>query len=59
VKRVQIAESKEFELRVDGINVLNRPNFGVPNVNINSATFGRITTASGSREFVLNARLNF
>jgi hypothetical protein len=59
VKRVKIAETKEFELRVDGINILNRPNFGSPNLNINSTTFGRITGASGTREFVVNARLNF
>lgn len=33
--------------------------FGSPILNINSTSFGRITTASGSRRFVVNARLNF
>ncbi len=59
IKRVRITETKEFELRVDSVNVLNRPNFGNPNVNINNTSFGRITTAGGNRRFVINARLNF
>ena len=59
IKRVRIAETKEFEFRIDAINILNRPNFGNPTSDINSANFGRITTASGERSFVLNGRLNF
>jgi hypothetical protein len=59
IKRVRIGESKEFEFRLDAINVLNHPNFGAPNLNINAATFGRITTATGNRSFVANLRMNF
>ncbi len=62
IKRVRITETKEFEFRLDGVNLLNHPNFVPPtaaNLNINSLSFGRITTASGSRRFVVNARLNF
>jgi hypothetical protein len=59
IKRVRIDETREFEMRVDAINVLNRPNFGSPNLNINSTSFGRITSATGSRTFTINARLNF
>jgi len=71
IKRVRIAESKEFEIRVDVVNVLNHPNFGynsnrdtqnnpfLLNLNINSADFGRFTDAQGSRRFTLGARLNF
>ena len=72
IKRVRIAETKEFEFRVDTINVLNHPNFDVPNVNINSTgsgivtgpggtsvPFGRITSAAGERRFVISARVNF
>jgi hypothetical protein len=59
VKRVRIDESKEFEFRLDSINILNHPNFGNPNTSINSTNFGRITTATGNRQFVLNLRLNF
>jgi hypothetical protein len=46
-------------LRLDAINVLNRPNFGNPNVNINSTSFGRITAATGSRAFTINTRVSF
>ena len=59
IKRVRITESKEFELRVDSVNVLNRPQWGDPVVNLNSSSFGRITSATGTRRFVINARLNF
>jgi hypothetical protein len=59
LKRVAITESKEFELRVDVVNVLNHPVFGNPNVDINSASFGRISSASEGRRFTIGARLNF
>ncbi len=59
IKRVRVTETKEFEVRVDATNVLNRPNFGTPELNINSSSFGRITTATGNRRFTVNARLSF
>ncbi len=62
IKRVRLSETREFEFRLDALNILNRPNFDPPaaaNLSINSASFGRITTATGSRRFVVNARLNF
>ena len=59
IKRVRIDESKEFELRLDAINLLNRPNFGNPQLDINNTSFGRITSAAGARTFVVNARVNF
>src|SRR5262249_48181779 len=36
VKRVKIQETKEVELRLDAINVLNHPNFNNPTASINS-----------------------
>jgi len=59
VKRFRIHETKEFEFRLDAINVLNTPNFNDPNVNMNGNTFGQITGATGARIFVLNSRINF
>ncbi|PYS38946.1 MAG: hypothetical protein DMG14_15735 [Acidobacteria bacterium] len=60
IKRFKIHETKEFEFRVDAVNVLNHPNFGTPSTNINGVnTFGRITSATGARSFVLNTRINF
>jgi len=71
IKRVRISETKEFELRIDTVNVLNHPNFGyntnrdtqnnpfLLNLNMNSGDFGRFTDAQGARRFTLGARLNF
>src|SRR5262249_38730543 len=36
IKRVQIGENKQFEFRLDAINVMNHTNFGSPALNINS-----------------------
>jgi hypothetical protein len=58
-KTVQIRESTSFTIRADAINLLNTPLWGNPNLNINSGSFGRITSASGSRTFTLNARIDF
>ena len=59
LKRVQISEGKEFEFRIDALNILNHPNFGNPTTDINNTNFGRITNASGARTFVLNGRVSF
>ena len=59
LKRVRIDEAREFELRCDVVNVLNHPVFGVPNVDMNNAQFGRITTAGSGRRVTMGARLNF
>jgi hypothetical protein len=58
-KRVRIAEGKTFTIRADAINFLNSPQWGNPNTDINSASFGRITSASGSRTITINARVDF
>jgi len=59
VKRVRIGEGKDFEFRVDAIDVLNTPHFGNPETSISDNNFGRITSATGNRLVVLNARINF
>ena len=59
IKRVRITEGREFEFRLDVVNVLNHPNFANPTTNINSTSFGQITSATGSRRFTFNARVNF
>jgi Carboxypeptidase regulatory-like domain len=58
-KTVQIDEARTFTIRADAINVLNTPIWNDPNVNINSNSFGRITSASGNRTITINARLDF
>jgi hypothetical protein len=70
VKRIRILEGKEFEVRVDAVNVLNTPYWNDPIVDINNVNFGRMTagditgannadTRSGNRRFTLNMRLTF
>jgi hypothetical protein len=71
VKKVKIDERKEFEVRIDVINILNTPRWLDPNTNINSSSFGRLTAsdpagsfqqsdiATGARTFTINARVNF
>lgn len=58
-KRIRISEAKTFEFRMDAINILNTPIWGAPQTSINSTSFGRITSATGSRTFTGNLRLNF
>jgi hypothetical protein len=38
---------------------LNKPVWGDPNLDINSANFGRITTATGARSITINLRVDF
>jgi hypothetical protein len=68
VKRIRVDESKNLELRVDVVNVLNHPNFSDPTASIESTNFGNITSLrsgvntggnGGMRSFILNTRFNF
>jgi hypothetical protein len=62
IKRFPIRENMNFEFRLDAISILNHANFADPVVNIDttgSSGFGRITSATGSRSFILNTRVNF
>ena len=60
-KSVRISETKTFTLRADVVNLLNKPQWGNPNTNINGTTFGRITSVVGNaqRLVTLNARIDF
>jgi len=48
-----------LRLRADALNLLNKPIWGTPNLNIDSTNFGQITSASGTRNIVLGARVEF
>jgi hypothetical protein len=58
-KIFRLRERWTMTLRADMLNVLNKPQWGNPDTNINSTTFGRITTATGNRTVTLNARIDF
>jgi hypothetical protein len=62
IKRFKINERFSMQIGGTAENILNHENFAAPSLNINSATFGRISaTAVGftPRIIVLQARLNF
>ena len=75
VKRIRLAERKEFEVRVDAVNVLNNPRWsfvgGGTTQDINNVNFGKLTAADptggaaqadfpvANRRFTFTARLNF
>ena len=66
-KIFRITESKTITLRADAINLLNKPQWGYSptsgaigiTTNIDSTSFGRITSASGNRMITFYARFDF
>ena len=64
-KTFQISESKSLQVRFDAQNVLNHPQPGNPNLNINATTggvptpFGQITTKTQGRSLQGQLRLSF
>jgi hypothetical protein len=58
-KKFRLDEKREFEFRADITNVLNHTVFAVPDTNINSASFGQITSSAVGRQFTLGARVNW
>ena len=49
----------EFTIRMDAINILNKPQWANPELNINHRDFGLIDSAGGARTFTLNTRIDF
>jgi len=58
-RRIRIGESRSLAVRIDTRNVFNHPTPGSPNLNINSGTFGQITTKTGNRSLAGQLRLEF
>lgn len=52
-------EKLDTELRVDAFNVFNHTNFGTPNTNIFSSTFGQVSTTQGPRVLQLALHIRF
>jgi hypothetical protein len=59
LKKVRLAETWSLTFRIDARNIFNHPTPGSPNLNINSGTFGEITTKTGSRALAGQVRLEF
>ena len=58
-KKIRIAESRSVAIRFDARNIFNHPTPVNPNLNINSGTFGQITTKTGNRTLAGQIRLEF
>ena len=48
-KSIRVAEGKEFQFRAEFFNLLNHPNFRLPDSDINSSTFNTILAAQDPR----------
>jgi hypothetical protein len=44
MKKTQIKERMNFEIRLEMFNAFNNPNFGAAQTNIDGSTFARVTT---------------
>jgi hypothetical protein len=58
-KRVRIGDQKTLTIRADAVNFLNTPQWDNPSVDMNSNSFGRITSATGARTVTLGGRIDF
>jgi hypothetical protein len=47
-KLITFGGSQSLELRIESFNLLNNFNWGLPNLNLTNAQFGRITTTGGA-----------
>jgi len=60
VKRIRLAERKEFEIRLDAVSVMNNPSWSLISSDINDINFGRLTATNvANRRFTFSTRLNF
>ena len=58
-KDISITEGLNAQLRIEGFNITNTPQFGRPDINVNNAGFMQVRGASGDRQFRLGLRFQF
>jgi len=58
-RQFKVREQTSLQVRAEGFNVLNHPNFGLPNGNLSSAAFGTITGAFDQRILQASMKLIF
>jgi hypothetical protein len=60
IKRFRLPRDSRLELRADFFNLLNHPNFFLGDLDVNSTTFGRITSTNTSGRIIqLAVKLDF
>jgi hypothetical protein len=58
-KVVPLNEGRTLEFRAQATNVFNIPNYSSIDTNLNSITFGRVTTVGAMRQLTMTARFRF
>jgi len=58
-KNISVTESKQLQFRAEFFNIFNRPNFRLPNPDINSPTFNQIQAARDPRVIQLALKFLF
>src|SRR3989442_10345844 len=58
-KIIPFADGRTLELRAQASNILNTPQFRTIDTNLNSSSFGRVTSAGSMRKIQLTARFRF
>jgi hypothetical protein len=58
-KNFGLPSSRKLQVRIEFYNVLNNKQWSDPNTNMNSGSFGTITSAGGNRTGQISARLTF
>jgi len=60
IKRVPFGNTRAVDIRIEGFNIFNRVNLGVPVTDLSSSSFGRIqSTATNAREFQFGMKIRF
>ena len=58
-RRISLGSRRVLTLRIEGFNVLNRTNYGLPDSFVDRATFGRSLSAYPGRQLQFAARFTF
>jgi hypothetical protein len=58
-KEIPLTEAVKLQFRAEAYNLLNRPNFNIPNRTAFTANFGRISSAQDSRQLQFALKLAF